>query len=815
MSNLVKDLVYALRMLLKMPGLTAIAVLTLALGIGTNTALYGVANELLKSIAGVPHPEELVDVVGMRTNEEGGYGLLPYADYFDYGAADDVFVLSAVKGTSVKVTWKSDSALVLAEIVSGNYFEMLGVRPILGRTFRRDETAASVGPPVTVVGYASWQNRFGGAKDIVGETVKLNGQPFTIIGVAPKGFGGLGRQVVQEFWVPTSAYDHLVPADAGALRQRGRAYWTFLGRLRPGVSVQKAQARVTSMADQLSKDHPSTNRGITARVLREDIGDPRQARVFRFAVFAFMVLGGLVLLVACGNVCNLLLARAEVRQREMGIRAALGASRARLVQQLLTESVVLATLGGLAGVLAAFWTLDLLRRWRPDIDIPIVPGLVIDGGALAYAALLLVLSTLFFGLVPALRLSSLHLIPAIKGDRAGEGGSPRWFSGGLVVVQVGTAFVLLIISGLLVQSLRAAQRVELGFDPGKVLTARVDLSLEKYDKAAWQSVYRELRDRLSALPGVVSVSVSQGVPIIGPDGASFFVEGASGAEGDRQETTLIYADPDFFRTLRIPLVGGRSFEPGDDHDRPNVALVNQSFAEHYWPGQNPLGRKLRLHETEGPRLEIVGVVADSKYDAVAERRSHCVFVPLYQNDMPNVSVLLRTAGEPAAWAPRLRSALKEMNPEMLLLDVQPYERLLGQIGGGFFIFRLGASFASALASLALLLALLGLYGLIAFGVSRRTREVGVRMALGAGSRSVVWLFVRKGLLLTAAGLAAGLAAASVVTRMITTYLYGVSATDPATFVAVPLLFTAVALLASYLPARRATRVDPMVALRCE
>jgi predicted permease len=815
MSNLVKDLQYGVRMLLKSPGFTAVAVLTLALGIGANTALYSVANELLKSMPGVPHPEELVDVVGMRTGQEGGYGLLPYADYVDYRAAEEAFVLSAVKRAFVKITWKNDSALVLAEIVSGNYFDMLGVRPILGRTFSKDETEAAVGAPVAILGWASWQNRFGGIKEIVGRTVKLNGQPFTIIGVAPKAFGGRGRQVVQEFWVPTSAYDHLVPADAGALSQRGRAYWTFLGRLRPGVSLEQAQARVTRIAERLEQGFPSTNRGITARVLREDVGDPRQARVFRFAVFAFMGLGGLVLLVACGNVCNLFLARAEVRHREMAIRAALGAGRGRLLRQLLTESIVLAALGGLAGVLAAFWTLDLLRRWRPDVDIPITPGLVIDGGALAYAGLLLVLSTLFFGLVPALRLSSLHLIPAIKGDGPGQGSPRRLLSSGLVVAQVGTAFVLLIISGLLVQSLRAAERVELGFDPRNVLTARMDLSLEKYDKAAWQGLYRELKDRLAALPGVAGVSVSQGVPIIRSDGASFFVEGASGVEGDRQDTALIYADPDFFRTVRIPLLSGRSFEPSDDHTRPNVALVNRAFAERHWPGQNPLGRVLRLHETEGPRLEVIGVVADSKYNFVAEDRSQCVFVPLYQNDMPSISVLLRTTGEPTAWAPALRSVIKELNPEMLLLDVQPYERLLGQIGGGFFIFRLGASFASALASLALLLALLGLYGLIAFGVSQKTREVGVRMALGADSRSVLWLFVRRGLLLTAAGLAAGLLAAAAATRLITTYLYGVSAIDPATFVTVPLLFTGVALLASYLPARRATRVDPMVTLRCE
>jgi len=815
MSSLVKDLAYGVRMLVKNPGFTAVAVLTLALGIGANTALYSIARELLKPIAGVPHPEEIVDVIGRRTSEERGWGLLPFADYDHYRTADDVFVLSAVKSTSIKVTWKDESALVLAEIVSGNYFDMLGVRPVLGRTFSADETTAPVGPAVTVVGYASWQNRFGGLPDIVGQTVKLNGQPFTIIGVAPKTYAGRGRQFAREFWVPTSAYDHLVPADRGALRERGRAYWTFLGRLRPGVSLDQAQARVTRIAEQLTQDYPGTNRGITAGVLRESVGDPHEARIFRFAVFTFMVLGGLVLAVACGNVCNLFLARAEARHREMAIRAALGAGRGRLVRQLLTESVLLAALGGLAGVAVARWTLDLLRLWRPDVDIPADPRFAIDGSALVYAALLLGLSTLFFGLVPALRLSSLHLIPAIKGDRVEDAGSRRWFSGALVVAQVGTAFVLLVVSGLLVQSLRAAERVDLGFEPRHVLTARMDLSLEKYAKEGWQGLYRELKDRLAALPGVSAVSLAQGVPILRSDGASFFVEGATGADAERQVTALTYADPDFFRTLRIPLLSGRGFEPSDDHSRPNVAMVSRSFAERYWPGQNPLGKALRLHETEGPRLEIVGVVADSKYDAVIEDRSHCVFVPLYQHDMPGISVLLRTEGEPVAWAPALNRVVKDINPEMLLLDVQPYERLLGQIGGGFFVFRLGASFAFALASLALLLALLGLYGLIAFGVSQKTREVGVRMALGADSRSVLWLFVRRGLLLTAAGLGAGLLASAAGTRLIKTYLYGVSTTDPATFVAVPLLFTGVALLASYLPARRATRVDPMVTLRCE
>jgi predicted permease len=812
MGRFLQDIQYALRMLVKSPGFTTVAVVTLALGIGANTALYSVARSVTRTQPGVARPDELVQVVGKTTAKDGGFGLLPFQDYFEYRQASDLFALAGLKFNLAKVTFRGDSAQVGIAVVTGNYFDVMGVKPLLGRAFREDETEARTDTTIAIASHVAWQQRLGGAKDIVGQTVKLNGQPFTIVGVAPEGFGqGVGP--VLEFWVPTGAYDQLMPHDAGALTQRGRSFWGFVARLKPGVTLEQAQARLTPIATRLEGEYPNTNRGITARVVGDDGGDPARRYAFLFAVTAFMILGGLVLLVACANVCNLLLARAQARHREMAIRAALGASRGRLVRQLLTESVVLALLGGVVGVLFAVWTNDLLMAyWRPDVDLAINFGFEIDASALGYTAILLLMSTFFFGLVPALRLSSINLVSALKGDGGSPGGRRRWLSGGLVVAQVGTAFVLLIISGLLVRSMRAAQRSDLGFHPEKVLVAQLNLNVEGYPKSSWPQLYRDLRERVSAVPGVEKVSLAEGLPIVGWGFASFFVEGADGV-GERQQTGLATVDADYFDVLGMPILEGRAIQATDDRDHPAVAVVSQSFAKHYWPGQSAVGRTIRLHELGGPQLQIVGVVRDVQFGTFNEGSARAVFASLYQNDSAGVSLLVRTPGEPQAWAPGLRGAVKDVNPEMLLLGVQSFERALAQ--SAFFVFQVGATLAIALGVLALLLAIVGLYGLITFGVNQKTREVGVRMALGAASDHVLWLFIRRGLVLTAGGLAAGLLVALATARLIASFLYGISALDPATFVVVPVLFGLVALLASYLPARRATRVDPMVALRCE
>jgi predicted permease len=815
-TRLFQDARYALRVLRKSPGFTAVAVLTLALGIGVNTALFSVASYLLRSLPGVTHPEQLVQVWRQTTSKEGaigiGLGFIPFQDYFEYRRATDVFTLAAAKVHPVRMMHEGASTPGQVEVVTGNYFETLGVKPRLGRVLQEDQLEVTSGAPVAVASYSTWQRRFGGAPDVVGKSVKLNGQPFTIIGVAPREFNGLARGFRIDFWVPTSAYDHLFPNDAGALTSRGRSWWIFTGRLKPGVSIEQAQDRAIAINKRLAEEF-ADDRGSEARVFANETGPPEQRRSFVFVLGGFLALGGLVLLVACANVCNLLLARAQARHREMAIRSALGASRGSLIRQLLTESALLAVLGGGLGLLLAVWTNSLITAWWwPEVDGRLDSQLTIDGHAMGYAGLLLFLATIVFGLVPALRLSSLNLVPALKGESSPRP-SRRRLSGGLVIAQVGTAFVLLVISGLLVRSMRTAEQTDLGFDARNVLAAQLDLAAEGYPKSSWPRIYRDLRDRAASLPGVTSATIAGGLPMVDPNFGAAVPEGSPTAGIGHQQVWYFFADPDFLPTLHIPLLEGRNFEPTDDHDRRRVAIVTRSLAHLCWPGQSPLGHVLRMHapETEGEPIEIVGVTADAKLGDFREHAPHGVFLSLAQSDPAVLSVVLRTTGDPRQWSNPLRRAIQEVSPEVQS-SPQTYERLLQ---GAFFVFRVGAMFALALALLALLLAMVGLYGVIAFGVSQKTREVGIRMALGANASHVLWLFVRRGLILTAAGLALGLLGALASTRVIGAYLYGVSPVDPTTFALAPVVFGVVAVLASYLPARRATRVDPMVALRCE
>jgi putative ABC transport system permease protein len=807
---LLQDVTYALRMIVKAPGFAAVAVITIALGLGVNTTLFSVANVVLRDpSSGMLRPRELVMVWGQlearKGQVENGAGFAPYSDYYEYRQATDVFDLAVARRYPVKMAWEANTAVAVAQIVSGNYFDVIGVSPFMGRGFRTDETEGG-GAPVVIVSYEAWQRQLDGAQDVLGRIVKLNGQPYTIIGVTPRGFASDAG-----YSVPTATYDYLFPADAGALRERGRAYCAFTGRLKPGVSIAQAQARVTAIAARLAEQYPATNKGMTGRVLTAEARIPEQRRSFYFVVGSFMALGVLVLLVACANVCNLLLARAETRQREMAIRSALGASRERLLRQLLTESVVLAVLGGALGLVFAHWTQALVTVWWwPDLDVRAEPRLVIDRAAVGYTGVLLLASTILFGLVPALRLSSLDLVSALKGR--GTGGRGGRLSASLVTAQVATAFVLLIISGLLVRSMRAAQATDLGFDPTHVVTARMDLSFESYPKSSWPALFHEIQQKLAALPGATAASVAQGLPIVNAYFSLYSVEGEPGGEA-RAQTWFTHVDPEYLQTLHIPLLEGRNIQRTDDLDHPRVALVNRSFAEHYWPGQSALGHAITLTASNDKPAEIVGVFADTKFGPFSESSSRTVFLSLYQSDQPQLRLLVRASGDPKLLAGPLRDTLKAMNPDMLILDVMPYTESLQR--NAFFVFRAGALFAGALASLALILAVVGLYGLLSFSVSQRTREVGVRMALGADSRHVVGLFVRRGLILTGAGLAVGFLAALAIKKLIKTYLYGISAVDPWTFLTVPLLFAAVALLASYLPARRATKVDPMEALRSE
>jgi predicted permease len=814
MSRLGQDVAFALRMFVKSPAFTIVAVVTLALGIGVNTGLFSIANFMLKDVPGVQEPERLVQVWGQIAEKSGGFGgagFVSYLDYFEYRRATDVFDLAAEQVYQMKASWKEETGRTLGEVVSGNFFDVMGVKVTRGRAFTAAETETGSGPAVTVITHTSWQRRFQG-QDVLGQTVKLNGQPFTIVGIAPENFNGLVRGAIVEFFVPTAAHDQLFPGNAGALAERGRAFWLFTGRLRPGVTIQQVEARIKPIAEQLAADYPKTNRGLAAKVFPL-AGNPEQQRGFLFVIGAFMVLGFLVLLFACANVCNLLLARAQARHREMAIRAALGAGRGRLVRQLLTESVVLAAVGGALGVLMAVWTNSLVMAWwSADAEVPLQRFLVVDGRTLGYTALLLVVATISFGLLPALRLSSLNLVGALKTEGASPRGSRRWLSGALVIGQVAAAFVLLIICGLLVRSMNKARDADLGFEPKNLLAASIDLSLESYPRAAWPTLFRELQQKMAALPGVESASVSEGLPLIAGGGTYPMKYEIDGVEGP-QHSNFNFADEHYLRTLRLEVVEGRNIQATDDSDHRGVALVSKSLANQYWRGQSPIGRHIHpdfVKDNDG--LEIVGVFPDIKAGDFREP-SRLVLLSVYQTERPDLNLLLRTKGEPTQWASALRGVVKQVSPEMSLFQVGSYERQLRR--GVFFIFEVGATFAFALALLALVLAIVGLYGLIAFGVSQKTREVGIRMALGAAAAHVLWLFIRRGLILTGAGLAAGLATALALGRVLSTYLYGVSSFDGATFVAVPAALLIVAIAASYLPARRATQVDPMIALRSE
>jgi putative ABC transport system permease protein len=814
MSRLWQDVTFEMRLLVKSPVFTSVAVVTLALGIGVNTALFSIANFMLSSVPGVEVPDRLVQVWGQIPKQSGssdGTGFLSYLDYFEYRQATDVFDLAAEQVYQMKASWNEETGRTLGDVVSGNFFDVMGVKVARGRAFTAAETEGTNGPAVTIISHMSWQRRFLG-QDVLGKTVKLNGQPFTIVGIAPEDFNGLVRGAIVEFFVPTSAHDQLFPANAGALAERGRAFWLFTGRLRPGVSVQQAEARIKPIAERLATEFPQTNRGLAARVFPLT-GNPEQQRGFLFVIGAFMVFGFLVLLIACANVCNLLLARAQARHREMAIRSALGAGRGRLVRQLLTEGIVLAAVGGALGLLMAVWTNRIVMAWwSADAEVPLQRFLVVDGRTLGYTVVLLVVATVAFGLLPALRLSSLNLVDALKTDGGAARGSRRWLSGALVIGQVSAAFVLLIISGLLVRSMNKARNADLGFDPKNLLVGSIDLSLESYPRASWPTLFQDLQGKMAALPGVESACVSEGLPLIAGGGTYPMKYEIDGVEGP-QHSNFNFVDEHYLSTLRLAVVEGRNIQADDDLAHHGVALVSQSLAKQYFPGRSPVGRRLRPDFIKDPDgLEIVGVIPDIKAGDFREP-SHLVLLSVYQTERPDLNLLLRTKGEPTQWASAMRGVVKEVSPEMSLFQVGSYERQLRR--GVFFIFEVGATFAFALALLALVLAIVGLYGVIAFGVSQKTREVGVRMALGAEAAHVLWLFIRRGLILTGIGLVAGLAVALALGRVISTFLYGVSSFDGATFVIVPAVLLVVAIAASYLPARRATQVDPMIALRAE
>jgi macrolide transport system ATP-binding/permease protein len=818
METLWQDLRYGARMLLKSPGVTLIAVVTLALGIGANSVIFSLINALLLRPLPVEDPERLVAVY---TSDFGGarYGSTSYPDYVDWRDRNQVFsqlVAFQMRPFSMSVEGGNDR--VFGEIVSGNYFSALGLTLALGRGFLPEEDRVPGERPVAVISHRLWQNRFGGDPATVGRIVKLNGHSFTIVGVGPETYSGLMRGIAVDLWVPAMMMEQAAPGGNDPLGRGSRSF-LVTGRLKSGVTLDHAQANFRVIAEQLFKEWPQhwENSRKESRVI--SLISESEARVMpNFVIFMalLMTMVVLVLLIACANVANLLLARAMARRKEIAIRLSLGARRNRLIRQLITESVLLALFGGVAGLLLAGWGTGLLMTFKPPVQIPIVIDLRVDWRVLGFTFGLSLLTGILFGLVPALAASRPDVVAFLK-DHVGTESSRVRLRGALVVVQVALSLMLLICSGLFIRSLRQASSVDLGFDPNNLLVMSMDWQLQGYAETAGRNMSEQLLDRVSALPGVESVSLSNSLPLgMGGSRRSVIIEGYTAQPGESTEVKWSSVAPGYFETFRIPILRGRTFNDQDRMGLPGVVVVNESFARHYWPGADPVGRRIQLGGTRSGAndppayLEVVGVVRDCKYATLGEEPTPFFYLNLLQHYQPSLTLIVRTRGNPIDYLSAARREVSALDKNLPLYDVKTMRQHLGL---ALLPARLAGSVLGIFGLAALILAAAGIYGVMAYSVAQRTREIGIRMALGASASSVLKLVVKHGMTLALIGMVLGLIASLALTRLIRPLLFGVSATDPLTFIVIVLLLSAVALLACYIPARRATKIDPMIALR--
>ena len=810
MDTILQDIRYALRTLQKSPGFTAAVVLTLSLGIGANTAIFSLVNALLlRDLPYVERGNELV-LIG-RTVDNDGFDTFSYPDFVDIRSKATKNLQGVVAFTSVPVHVTGSGATERARgaLVSANYFTVLGTTPARGRFFGPDEEQPGNPVPVVVLSTGLWQRAFGGSPDVVGSTVRLDNHPFQVIGIAPAGFQGINRGEQLDLFLPVTVQPIAMPEFGSFITERESVWLRMFGRTRTGVSVAQAKAELGALAPQLFAETPDRRGwGITAA---PTVGfDPfTYANLVRF----LRLLQGaviLVLAIACANVANLLLVRAAARRKELAIRASLGAGRGRILRQLLTESAVLATLGGIGGLLLAFWGSDILRalpalRLAGDIDLS--PDVRVLGFTLGIALAVGVI----VGLLPAIHAARPDLAGELR--QSAESGRPRGsrLRGALVVTQVAVSLVLLVAAGLFVRTLRNAYAVNPGFATN-VLVSQLDLGLQGYDEARGRRFYEQLLRELDGLPGVRSASLALNRPFGGGFDTRIDVQGALIDEEHRgYRTDRNTVSPGYFATMDIDIVRGRGFTAQDVATSTPVTVINEAVAEQLWPGQDAVGKRL-VRTWGGPPLEVIGIARDAKYRSLFEPRRLTFYQPVTQDYNAAMVVHLRPQGDPLALAGPLERTVHQLDPDLPVYRTQPLsERLASSLGQQ----RTSATLVGGFGALALLLAAIGLYGAVAYSAAQRTREFGIRIALGAQRPDVLRQVLREGVVLALAGLAIGLLGAIAVTRVLKSQLFGVTPTDPLSFAIVSLVLLVVAVSASLLPAKRATRVDPIVALRSE
>ncbi|HVG17616.1 MAG TPA: ABC transporter permease [Blastocatellia bacterium] len=801
MENVIQDLRYAVRVLLKSRGFTAVAVMALALGIGANTAVFSVVNAVLLKPLPYKDSDRLVLMLGASLQSGQLRGSVSPPDFLDYRERNTTLErLAAVAGASFSLTGGAEPERIQSARVSEGFFEVLGVDPAYGRTFTPEEEQAGR-DQVAVLGNGLWQRRFGADPNVIGQSVTLNDRSYLVVGVMPAGFQ-YPRDV--ELWVP---FAFGTPQTS----VRRFHYLRPVGRLKPGVSLQQAQADFTSIARSLAEQYPDSNRDYGAGIVsmtERTVGDMRQPLwILSGAV-------GFVLLIACANVANLLLARASARQKEIAIRSALGATRGRVTRQLLTESVLLSLLGGASGLLVAWWGVEGLAALSSD-NIPRVKEVGIDGRVLGFTLLVSLVTGVVFGLIPAIQASRTDLNETLKeGGRTAATALGQWVRRALVVFEVAIALFVLIGAGLMIKSFMRLSEIDPGFKPDNVLTMQVALTQGKYpDPAQRANFFKQLIHRLEALPGVQAVGTISQLPMSGQNNDTrFSVEGRPADRSNPTYANSRVASPDYFKALGIPLLKGRYFSDSDSEAPPRVVIISESFAREFFPDEDPVGQRLAIDEGDELKVEIVGVVGNVRHQGLAAEPWREMYVNQYQAPIGETNLVVRAGSDPTRLTSAIKGELQAMDKDVPLFNVRTMEKLVSESVAQP---RFRTLLLTIFAAVAMALAAVGIYGVMSYYVTQRTREIGIRMALGATSKDVMRLVVGQGMALAVAGVAVGLAGALLLTRLMASLLYQISASDPATFAVISITLTAVALLASYIPARRATKVDPMEALRYE
>lgn len=820
MHTILQDLRYGARTLWKNLGVTVVAVVTLGLGIGANTAIFSGVNAFVFRPMPVPQAEELVRPV--ETTEDRGTGdEFSYPDFVDYRDQNTAFTgMFAEDMVQAAIGTQDENDVIWGQVVSGNYFDVLRVTPMMGRAFAPEEDKSPGSHAVVVISHSLWERRLGSDSQIVGKTIDLNGRAYNVIGVAPSSFKGSKFALSLDFWVPMAMAEDLQRL-TNLLNSRDSHWVNVVARLKPGVSLDQASANMSMIAGRLNQTYPNERASSTDAFVMTEVDGRFEdaAALMKSGAAIAMAIVGLVLLIACANVANLLLARAAARRKEIGIRLALGASRARLIRQLLTENVLLSVLGGGLGLMLAYWLTYLMQGFIPVLQYNVISDFfAIDSRALIFTLVVSLLTGIVFGLAPAWHASKPELVPVLKGDATtSESGKRRRLTlrNTLVVAQVALSLVVLVCGGLFVRSFRNAQRMDPGFGAQNVLLMSLNPQLIGYDETQNKDFFRRVLEGVKALPGVEAASVARLAPLGDSSNSSgpILREGetlARGSAGRNMMNTAV--SPGYFQTLQIPLSEGRDFDDRDRKGSQRAVIVNQRMAEIMWPGESALGKRILIGTDSRDPLEVVGVVKTGKYRSLSEDPKPFYYYPTMQRGPTSMTLFVRTTGDPRALVNPIRGYVQTLDRRMPVFAVKT---MTEHMTYALWAPKMAASLSIAFGLVALVLSAIGLYSVMAYVVSQRTREVGIRMALGAQRRDVLRLMTMYGMNLAVIGVGIGLLLAFGLARALSSMLIGIGVYDVWIFLSVPVLLALVAAAACFFPARRATKVDPLVALRYE